>query len=78
MCASRAFVCLFVLYVFVFIIFLLLSGLAAICDCSTPWIFLLTFFVTFIVSIVLHKLPDIIISRWRWQCIVETNCHKNH
>ena len=46
LCASRAFVCLFV-YVLVFVIFLFslswCRGLAAVCDCGTPWTFLLTF-----------------------------------
>ena len=38
-------ICLFVLYVLVFVIFLFLldRGLAAVCDCDTPWTFLLTF-----------------------------------
>ena len=41
-------ICLFVLYVLVFVmfLFLLVSGLAAICDCGTPWTFLLTVFST--------------------------------
>ena len=45
LCASRAFVCLFVLYVLVFVIFLflLVLGVASVCDCGTPWTFLLTF-----------------------------------
>ena len=44
MCFSCS--CLFVLYVlgFVLFLFLLVSGLAAVCDCGTPWTFLLTFF----------------------------------
>ena len=35
----------YVLYVFVFVIFLffLVSGVAAVCDCGTPWTFVLTF-----------------------------------
>ena len=39
-------ICLFILYVVVFVIFLtlLVSGLAAVCDRGTPWTFLLTFF----------------------------------
>ena len=43
LCASRS--CLFVLYVLVFVIFLflLVSGLAAVSDCGSPWTFLLTF-----------------------------------
>ena len=42
---SRAFVCLFVLHVLLFVIFLflLVSGLAAVCDCGTHWTFVLTF-----------------------------------
>ena len=38
-------ICLFVLHslVFVLLLFLLLSGLAAVSDCGTPWTFLLTF-----------------------------------
>ena len=38
-------ICLFVLYVLVFVIFLflLVSGLGWVCDCGTPWTFLLTF-----------------------------------
>ena len=45
MCLSC--ICLFVLYVLVFVLFLflLVSGLAAVCDCVTPWNFLLTFFI---------------------------------
>ena len=41
LCASRAIVCLFVLYVLVFVVFLflLVSGLAVVCDCGTPWTF---------------------------------------
>ena len=37
-------ICLFVLYVLVFVIFLflLVSGVCAVCDCRTPWTFLLT------------------------------------
>ena len=44
--AFRAFFFLcFVLYVLVFVIFLflLVSRVAAVCDCGTPWTFLLTF-----------------------------------
>ena len=38
-------ICLFVLYVLVFVIFpsSWRRGLAAVCDCGTPWTFLLTF-----------------------------------
>ena len=44
LCASRAFVCLFVLYGLVFVIFSSswCRGLAVVCDCGTPWTFLLT------------------------------------
>ena len=37
-------ICLFVLYVLVFVnfLFLLVSGLAAVCDCGAPTTFLLT------------------------------------
>ena len=51
LCASRAFVCLFLhMLVSVIFLFLLVSGvgcgwmgLDAVCDCGTPWTFLLTF-----------------------------------
>ena len=42
MCFSCILVC-FARDVFVLFLFLLVSGLAAVCDCSTPWTFLLTF-----------------------------------
>ena len=42
LCASRVFVC-FVALVFVIFLFLLVSGLAAVCDCGTRWTFLLPF-----------------------------------
>ena len=37
-------ICLFVLYVLVFVIWC--RGLAAVCDCGTLWTFLLTFFLS--------------------------------
>ena len=39
-------ICLFVLYVLVFVLFSFswCRGLAAVCDCGTLWTFLLTFF----------------------------------
>ena len=42
------FVCLFDLRLFGFVcfLFLLYLGRAAVCDCSTPWTFLLPFFLT--------------------------------
>ena len=39
LCASRAFDLL------ISVLFLLVSGVAAVCDCDTPWTFLLIFFV---------------------------------
>ena len=56
LCAYRAFVCLFVLYGLVFVIFLFLlvsgcRGLAVVCDCDTPWTFLLTFLFLFCVAL---------------------------
>ena len=45
-------ICLFVLYVLVFVIFLflLVRGLAAVCDDGTPWTFLLTFLLKISIS----------------------------
>ena len=56
LCASRAFVCLFVFFFFVVVVFFFFLdwlvfvifsfswclGLAVVCDCGTPWTFLLT------------------------------------
>ena len=45
LCASRAFVCLFCTCKFLsFFSSSWCQGLAAVCDCGTPWSFLLTFF----------------------------------
>ena len=43
--ASRAFVCLFCIVIVCLLFFFLVSGvLATVCDCDTPWTFLLFFF----------------------------------
>ena len=44
LCVCFSCICLFVLYVLVFVIFrfLLVSGLAVVCDCGIHWTFLLT------------------------------------
>ena len=45
LCAARAFVCLFCTCWFLsFVSSSWCRGLAAVCDCGTPWTFLLTFF----------------------------------
>ena len=61
-CTSRA----FVLYVLVFVIFLflLMSAVAAVCDCGTPWTFLLIFMLSANENCKLGYLPWIPTRFW--------------
>ena len=60
------FVC-FIRVSFVIFLFLLVSGLAAVCECGTPWTFLLTFFffffffLEFVLTWLFSKLMSVII-----------------
>ena len=49
LCASRAFVCLLCTCHFLsFFSFSWCRGFAAVCDCDTPWTFILTLFFSFL------------------------------